>query len=117
MKRRPTLILGSVFIAALAYLLITSLMPYPETWDLVNSGMSRDETNTLLSPDTWQQENSAYMLEHRSGLRLWRIDVNFSQEMVSGVRLYHRDPHHELLDKIGRLWVSDLSRILDKILP
>jgi hypothetical protein len=83
-----------------SYLLLTVPTSYPAKWDHVSQGMKRDKANALLSPWDWQEENSTYMLESRSWLRLWRIDVYFTEDEVSSVRIYHEDPHETLYKEI-----------------
>jgi hypothetical protein len=82
--------------AICSYLLLTVPTNYPAKWDHVRQGMKREKANAILSPWDWQNQNSAYMIESKSWLRLWRIDVNFTQDEVSSVRIYHEDPHETL---------------------
>jgi hypothetical protein len=90
-----------VFAAVCGYLLLTIPTDYPAEWDQINQGMERDTANAILSPWDWQKENSGYMLERRSRLRLWRIDVFFMNDQVSKVTIYHEDPHETFLNELG----------------
>jgi len=90
-----------VAIAAIcSYLLLTVPTSYPAKWDHVSKGMKREKVNAILLPWDWQEENSSYMLESRSWFRLWRIDVNLTEDEVSSVRIYHEDPHETLCNDI-----------------
>jgi hypothetical protein len=104
LKHSAFVISTTAVIVVCSYLLLTLPTSYPSEWNQVKEGIERGKANAILSPLSWQKENSAYMLEYRSSLRLWRIDVNFTHDKVSQIKIYHEDPHDTLIKEIRYIW-------------
>lgn len=103
MKLSSTLLLGALFVLFGSYMMLTSLTKYPDKWDQVSVGMLRDRANAVLEPAGWQRENGGYMIEQRSWLRLWRIDVNFTNNTIGNVHIYSQDPHQYFYEELKYL--------------
>lgn len=90
-----------LFVILLAtYIALTTFTSYPNEWNQVRVGMLRETANSILNPADWHKKNGAYMLEYRSMLRLWRIDVNFETDKVTATKIYWQDPHQYIIGEI-----------------
>ncbi len=100
MKRVKQLTLLLVFTLVI-YTLLVMIPSYPHHWDKVAEGMTRESANHILKPAEWQTVKGAHLLEQRVGLRLWRIDLNFTEDIVSEKRIYYQDPHQTLANEVA----------------
>ena len=106
MKRAYLIAMGVLTALIFGYVMLTSLTSYPSEWDEVGIGTPRKKANDTLTAHEWQQQNSGYLIEHRSWLRVWRIDVNFTGDTVSDTRIYSQDPHEYIIQEIGYLFAE-----------
>ena len=88
LTRRAIILSVALLAFFVTYKALTSFTSYSHVWKQVNAGMSRETINTILKPADWQKDNGAYLLERKSWLRLWRIDVYLENNTVTDTRHY-----------------------------